>query len=359
MSLFLKIIDFFSQSLNPVLIVVIIATLFFLLFSLFFAVYSIILRLRFYRREKRRKILEAQWKPVVLKVLSGSEKPETLIEGVLKRDQLLFVDYIMRYALRLRGEEQKTVARLAEPFLDRLFHRLIHGDTERRSRAVQTLSVLGFDRNADTIIAALDDPSQLVAIVAIHALASKEHSQYIDVVLERLHRFENWNAGYIASKLAGVGPKIAPALRKKYANTAVSSKVRVILAESLRLLRDYAAADIAAEILSRETDRDLLSASLRLLATRGRIEHLGVIRRHCENEDDIIRAQALRALGKLGDSGDLELLRSGLFSKSPWVVLHAAKGLVLAGGVEYLKQISLTGIPQAEVAREVLREYER
>ena len=70
-----------------------------------------------------------------------------------------------------------------------------------------------------------------------------------------------------------------------------------------------------------------------------------------------VRAAALRALGALGGAeGDLALLRRGLDDPSPWVAIHAARGLRESGCEEELEVLARSGSPRAPVAGEVLQE---
>jgi hypothetical protein len=74
--------------------------------------------------------------------------------------------------------------------------------------------MLGLPRYASTVVAALDDPSPLVAMVAARSLAQEESTEYAHAVLKRLHRFGGWNRRFLASMLASMGPRVADTLRE-------------------------------------------------------------------------------------------------------------------------------------------------
>jgi len=327
-----------------------------LVLVILFALVTVHLRLRNMRMAKRWQRLEAEWEPIVLDFLVGERTPEAVRERIKQKDSLYFLDFLLRFAQRLRGQEATAITQLAEPYLPALVAHVKKGDPTRRARAIQTLSLLGLDRYPEVVIAALDDSSPLVAMIAARALARKDHPEYAELILDKLHRFENWSRSYLVSMLTSVGPEVAPALRKTLADPEKPLGIRAVSADTLRSLNDLEAADLATRLLGNETNRDLIAAALRLLAEVGRPEHLEPVRRLCNSEDFVVRAQALRALGRLGGTEDLQLLRQGADDDSSWVALHAARGLREAGGEQLLHELSATEHPRSNLARQVLAE---
>ena len=341
------------------LLILVFTTAFLLLFSVVFALYTIFLRIRNNRTQKKRLFLEKMWEPLILDILSGRPLAQQLMDTVRKKEEYYFVEYIMRYAQVLSGDDRRTVTELAYPFLGRLVKMAKKAEPETRAYAVKTLSTIRFDEYVDEIIAALDDPSPIVCMVAAQALCQKEHPQYVCEVLKSLHWFESWSLYYIAAMLASAGQEAAPALREAYGDPRMSFRVRSIAAEALHMINDFSSADIAAQVLESDKDRDLFATSLRLLKAFGQTKHIDQVRALCSADDEVIRAQALSALGSLGDLHETEYLYSALSDTSTWVVLHAARGLVSAGATNLLKEVAATDYPQAEIAREVLREIEQ
>jgi hypothetical protein len=329
---------------------------FLLLFSLVFTIYTIVLRITNYFNDKRRQKLEEIWQPLILSVISENRKHLFPSKNIKRKDESFFVEYIMRFAWVLRGEERKAVTKLAYPFLDRFVERYNSADPETRAYVIRILSVIRFEKYIDHVINALDDTSPLVVMVAAHALAKREHPQYIGAILNKLDRFENWSLNYIASMIATAGSEIASELRRTYANEDFSLRVRSIAAEALLMIKDYAAPDIAASILESGYNRDLAATSLRLIKAFGHPRHLPQVRKLCKIDDFVIRAQAFAALGAIGERCDVDLLIEALDDSSAWVVLHAARGLVSTEGKDRLKEIASSDHVHAEIAREVLQE---
>lgn len=324
--------------------------------TLVLGAYAVFLRYANHLKGIKWRRLESKWQPVLLDILSGSQENEAIWHLVDEEERLYFVDFLQRFAQRLRGEQRRTLSDLARPFLKSVIRHLETGDAERRARAIQTLSLLGLPYYDSHIIEALDDPSPLVAMIAGRYLMRREHPEYAEHVLRHLHRFTTWSRNLLASMMASVGPGATPALRDTLTDVGRPSWVRTVVADALLQLNDFEAADRAAHILESETDRELLAACLRLLSTVGRPDHVSVVRKLCDSPDFVVRAHAFRAIGRLAPLKEAKLLRGAFEDPSSWVAIQAAEGLKEGGGLDLLRDIATSDHPRANLARQVLTE---
>jgi hypothetical protein len=326
------------------------------LLSLAFAANVLILRMVNDRTARRWARLEKEWEEPVLRVLDDPDSASDLWDRVEERDQLRFVDFLLRWSRRVRGGEEETFQRVALPFLEPFTRALSASRVEERTRAVETLGTLGLPRYETDVLAALDDESPLVAMVAARSLAKARLARHAPPILRHLHRFPDWNRNFLASMLAAMGPAAAPALRTTASDPATPPWVGAVAIEALRHLSDPEAADVAAAIVARTDDREFLAAALRLLTEVGRPEHLDVVRARTTSSDFVIRAHALSALGMLGGRDDVSILQNAVEDPSPWVAIHAARGLQAAGAVEPLRALARSSHPRATLARQILTE---
>jgi HEAT repeat protein len=318
------------------------------------ALVAVALRISNDAKARRWGRLEKLWEPVSLDVVIGLAPPERLWALVSPPDRLRFVNYLLRFAKRVSGSERRIVDELAAPYLDLLLHQLARRTPERRARAVQTLSTLGSRRYTDAILAALDDPSPLVAMVAARSLARTGTPEYAAGILSRMHRFDQWRPSFLASMLATMGPAVAPALRTALADPTYAPTVRAVAADALRELNDYVSADAAAQVLEEATDRNLIAATLNLMAHVGRTEHLPAIRRHASSKEPIVRARAIAALGHVGAAEDLPFIVGAFHDDSAWVVLRAGEALIEAGATDKLETLARMETPSARMAQQLL-----
>jgi len=321
-----------------------------------FCGYTLLLRWRNGRRDDLWERLRARWEQPVLGAISDPDTIPDVRAEVDARYRRHFVRFVLEYSRRVRGSERETLRRLVAPFLDEIAPQIRSPRPEVRARAVQTLGTLGLPRYADVVLDGLKDESPLVAMAAARYLARQEYAQYAPAILDQLQRFSSWNRSFLASMLANMGPAVLPALRDALGDGTQESWLRVVFAEALRMGLDPRAADVAADVLSSEHDRDLRASLLRLLAAVGRPEHLAVVRRLTDDDDEIVRAQALHALGVLGGEEHLPLLFAGMDDPSPWAKLHAARGVRDVGGRKLLEAMAGSAAPDAALAGQVLFE---
>jgi hypothetical protein len=70
----------------------------------------------------------------------------------------------------------------------------------------------------------------------------------------------------------------------------------------------------------------------------------------------VVRAQALRALGRLGGDADVPLLVQAMADPNPWPSLYAARGARDAGGRQVLVDLIARGQATGVLAGQVLNE---
>jgi HEAT repeat protein len=322
-----------------------------------FGVTAVVLRARNVRMEHRWERVEAGWEAAILGYLDGDRTAESVRALVADRDGLLFVDFVSRFARRLRGPEREALTVLIRPHLPPVAARLTHPHDAVRARAVATLGLLGMNDYVREVVGALDDPSPLVAMVATRALARREHPQFAYAILGRLHRFLGWQTSFLAAMLVAIGPEAVPALLAAFTDAARPPRELAVIAEALRLLNCLAAADPAARQLAATADRDLAASCLRLLAHVGRPEHLDAVRARAADADPTVRAQAIAAFGTLAEAGEVAALVPALDDPDAWVRLEAARALArIPDGIHMLRAEAAGTGARARLAGQVLAE---
>ena len=321
-----------------------------------FSFYAIFLRLRNQRRDARRAALAERWQDALLTVLADPETIPDLHRLVDDNRHIHFVGFVLEFARRVRGEESGIMRDVVRPFLGPIAERVQSDQVEVRARAIQTLGTLGLPEHEGIVIAALDDPSPLVAMVAARALAKEGEPRYSRAVLAKIHRFRIWNRPYLASMLAAMGPEVSDGLRRGLADRDLGDWARSVLAEALYLQTDFEAGDVAAQVVATEESPTLLISALRLLSEVGRPVHLPVVMERVRSHDVAVRAQALRALGRLGGRAELPLLVDALDDEFAWAALYAARGVRDAGGRGILLEASRGDDRRARLAAQVLAE---
>ncbi len=324
--------------------------------TLSFALWATVLRVRNVRKAKRWDELEEKWEALLPEVMAGLTPDSVLRSRIRKAEQLYFVDFLYKTALRAGPGRREALPRFALPFLGPIVRRMEGGDAERRARAVQTVAVLDLDRNAARVLKALDDPSPLVSMIAARNLAASGRPDLVTAVMERLDRFQEWSPKFLISMLVSMGSESAVLIRAALSSPLLQPQVRAVCADALAQLGVGEALPEAIGVLSTETDADLLSAALRLVRAIGGASALESVRALSGSADFAVRAQAIATLGQLGNEEDLARLKVALRDPSPWVALHAARGLRAHGQLQYLRNALHAGTVSSDVALQVLAE---
>ncbi len=173
-------------------------------------------------------------------------------------------------------------------------------------------------------------------------------------VLSKLHRFEGWDAGFLAFLLGQVGAGLAEDLRGILEDRGQPVHARRIAAFTLVHLQDPLSGDCAERVLRAETDPDILSAVLNLLKNFGRPAHADAVRAACAAPSYFVRAAALSALGRVGGPSDEAFLRDFFDTPNAWVAVHAAEALKAIGATTFLGAIAGSTHPRAALAQQVM-----
>ena len=342
--------DFYLE--QPGFALLLLGNAIFVIGALALAVAALLLRIRNDRTAQHWMGLEAKWEARTVEVLTEAATPEQLWALVDRRDRLRFLNFLLRFARRLTGTERRRVDELAAPYLDLVLPQLKARSPERRARAIQTLTTLGARKYASQVVRSLDDPSPLVSMVAARSLARRDSPDFAAAILRRLHRFGDWRPSFLASMLASIGPAVAPALRQALADRTFDPKTRCVAADALRELNDYASADVAGAVLDETVDRDLLVATLGLLAQVGRNDQVAAIRRHLDG-GPIVRSRVMSVLGRIGTAEDADTLVQAFDDPSPWVALRAAEAMYESRNPA-LARLADSDHPRAALARQML-----
>lgn len=331
-------------------LVVIVAVL--LLANLLAAGVVLLLRVRSNRKVRRLGSIEAEWEPIIIGLIGGSDEAVPPVPDHQTRHVL---EISGRFARRLRGPDRDRVREFARPLVEVLLENLDARSADKRASTIELLSVLSLDVHGEEIVAALDDPSTRVSFVAATALSQPDLAQYSSVVLDQLYRYSAWSPSLLSSMLARGGRSSPQDLRRYLDDRTKSPAARVAVAGALRLLNDPKACPIAARALDSD-DSEIVVACLRLLAAVGTDQQADAVRGLLEHETFYVRAEALKVIGQIGSPADVHVIVRSLHHDSPWVAIQAANALRALGEYRVLRLAGAGDGLAATAAREVLLE---
>jgi hypothetical protein len=319
--------------LSPALAAVVISTVAMFLVAVTFLVMAGRLRRANNRKAAVWAQLELHWGMAIDSIAHGAAETAALHERIRPADRVVLLDYLYKASVQeTRAERRALYRELARPYIGVLERRARTGDPWQRARAIRTIAELAAGDGAAVITAGLDDRAPHVAMTAARVYAQLGLGT-VHPLLERVHRYENWDRRLLRSVLVSFGPAAAPALHERLADAAASPHVRAVCADALAALQYHRAGDTAAVVLREETDVDLLAAALRLLRTPVTAAQRATVRGLCDAGDEVVRGQAVACLARVGEEADLAVVERALGDVSPWVVRSASRGLAARGAV--------------------------
>lgn len=323
------------------------------------AVIATLMHIRRDARDRRDSVVEAEWRPVIKAVLEGCADPDIAVAHVDPADRRHYLRVLLSAARQRSDHDASILKRMAAPFLDDIRCGTRAEAAEARAVRTQLLGWLGDGRDVPLLIEALDDPSPLVAIVALRALIRRRAVVAIDAMVSKLDRFRFWNVRTIASILAEIGPRIAPALRAQVIDRDTDMRIRLIGLTTLQEVGGETAVRTALDLLADEDDRSLITGSLRILEASGDPRHLPLLRVMSRSDDEIIRLRAYSALSAIDSTSEVDTLQDAFNDRNSWVAMRAAQALAQAGRMEVLERAAMGTSDRAELARQVLAERRR
>lgn len=310
------------------------------------------------RKEKAWADREAVWRPMMVKVLAGESPPGHLQALVTSADRFLFIDFLTRYASRFDDHERRMIETMAEPHLPLILPRLHSPDLDLRTRAVMTVGMLGTSSHAGLLVEALEAEEPLIVLTAARALCRLQDEECVRAVLERIHVANAWSINFLSRVLASAGAAAKVPCREVLRDTRRSPWIRILTAETLRVVHDLASPEVARDLIRSEpsTPRDVLCACLRLIRDLGTERHLDAARDLWGAEDDAVRLSAVSALGGAGTREDLPRLRLMIQDDNQWVVWAAIRGILELGDRGFLEDLVASGHTAGPAAAAVLAE---
>jgi len=302
--------------------------------------------------------LEERWEPLLMEILAQEQWPDSFHKLVQEGEELFFIDFLMRYAEKLSGKSRQAITELAQPYLPQLAARASGGDSEQRARAILTLSTLAPKDYEAEIVAALDDESPLVCMLATRSLADNQATQFTAQILDKTTRFKAWSQSYLISTLVALARQEREILRSHLTESHRPEWIRLIILKALTELNDWQAMPLAVEFLNMDGDRELQAAALQFISRLGHDGLLDLIRKKCHADDFVIRLNAVKALAQLGNEKDQELLEKLIADPSQWIAYQAAFALKKTQNFEALMRIAHSDHSRAALAEQVLYDYQ-
>lgn len=280
-------------------------------------------RARANQRARHQREITAIWTPIFHRAIEGLDTPTLPV--IAKRDQAVVLGLWIHYFQYLRGKARTCLRRLA--YYIGLNHHtselLQHRNMAQRALAVVALGNMGTPEAWDELVRLSNDENPMLSLLAGRAMLRINPEWAVPILLAQLDHRDDWPMTRIGgifeeAPAATVESHLHEALRMSSptgASRILSLLSLIHVKESWQLLEP---------LLQPHQSPNLLAAALRAIhEPRAHAAVLLLVSHH----DWVVRAQAVAALGRIGQPGDEKLLMEMLGDPAWWVRYRAACAL--------------------------------
>lgn len=274
------------------------------------------------RYERREKQVIIKWRPLLNSALMDGRTEN--LPHLHKTEHIGFLKLWVHLHLSVRGKASKEMNEIGYQLdCDAIAREMVsRGNRSERLLAVMALGLLRDTSAWPSLLRQADLQESTTSIYALWALfqidPSKAARQFVPILLQR----SEWALSQVVKVLWDAREECEPVLIEAVAEMDATHLPRALhLMEALRI-------NLCPSMLSNLLEAESLEVVIAALRIVTAPDLLDKVRRHLTHGDWRVRAQASRAIGRIGDASDVDALRLLLNDPQWWVRYRAAQALV-------------------------------
>ncbi len=287
------------------------------------------LRIRLLRRTRRAAASVAHWRPVITAVLAGLpvERPEFLN----RCDEVEFLKLWLHFQANVRGDARQSLNQLAiDMGSDQVTLRMLNkGGRGEKLLAILVAGHLGSKSAIEALQRLAHLPDRLVSVHATIALVQIDPELAARSIAPELIVNSTWSVREVVTVLQGARVQCEPVLNALLPVTLPQHLARLL--QVMDGLRIFLPAAQVQPLFSHESVEVLICALRAAASPSLRSDVL----QHVEHQDWRVRMHAAKALGRLGQRGDIAVMIGMLSDREWWVRYRCAQALAT---MPFLKQ---------------------
>jgi HEAT repeat protein len=191
------------------------------------------------------------------------------------------------------------------------YRELLDEDPQIRSDAARRLGQARSVAALDSLIAVVDDPSEMVRVEAILALGEIGDPRAVPAVVSRADDQLNTVKFAVCQALEKIGDPSAIETLERLLHDP-NDKIRNGAAVALGQIEDPAALQVLIDVALRDENEAVREHVIKVVARVGARQFVPTIEDALVAETDLVRANAALTLGKIGDASSVPTLIAGL-----------------------------------------------
>lgn len=279
---------------------------------------------------RRRQALLKEADALLEEVLAGGSVPEGL-NALATRDPDVLSEAMIRHLSLLRGAQRERLVELAAGLrlVDYYAGEISARSRWRRARAAENLGYLGGPEVVGPLSGLLSDGDETVRAVAARALARIGTPEAARILVRSLGDPSDLTRLRVAENLERLGPlAVEPLIERLRSGEERAS------AMAARILGNLRAREAAPALLQAARDGEGVDLRAQAVLALGRIgdpEYVPTLLAAARDQEWPVRAQAANALRMIGDVSAIPQLERMVSDREWWVRVNAARALASLG----------------------------
>lgn len=306
----------------------IIALSIFLLLTYVFMISLLLLRLINYIRKKRQNKFMSRWQNEVLEYLTSKSDPEIIISRIPKSNYSNLITFLASFLLNLKGEDLEqlkvliTENRLRTYFVKQL-------SSFRKKKQIEAIYFLRFVKGAeviDVLAGKLSDPKEMIFRTTVESLAYLNAVELIDRILDIARSRKYFTTDSILSMIIKFDRSVCVPLTKRLA-TEQDSEIQQVIITVLWHFKYGEAIDVVLKVLIYSGNKNLILESIKYLGEIENLDSVNSLRFFLGHSRAEIRAAAIRAISKIGDTSLEDKIIEAIHDDNTEVKIAAANSM--------------------------------
>ena len=275
-----------------------------LLITLALLLYVILLKIAFRSRQKSKKRQFEIWENLVLEYLSGEVSSERIAKEVRTKHFSLFSEFMEKYLETLKGEDFQNLTHLLKE-MGLFDYNLKRMGSRKRWHRVYAAFFLGLLRDKEAVPAlqkGLKDRDYLMSFASASGLAKSGQKEHLEETLSLLTQRKDLGPDKAAEVLLEFGNGICSELVSILNRGNIDNKWKCLIIDLLGYWHDLEAGPVLLKILRTSKDSEMRVRSIRSLGEMPYVEAAQALSNCLDGDNDLIRAEAARTLGRIGAS---------------------------------------------------------
>lgn len=280
-----------------------IALTFFLALTYVFMSSLLFLRMLHYFGTKRQNKFESFWQDDILEYVTSKADPQTIISKIPRSYYPNLITFLSAFFLHLKGEDLEQLKKLiTESHLKAFFMKNLKSfRKKKRIEATYFLRYIKSDDVVSLLSYELNESNETIFRTAVESLAYLCEVSLVNQILDAAKSRKQFTSDSILSMLIKFDSSICEPLSKRLA-VEKDFEIQQIIITILWHFKYAAALDTVLKILMYSGAKSLILESIKYIGEIENIDSVHSLRFFINHSRADIRAAAIRAISKIGDT---------------------------------------------------------